>query len=106
MMINTGTIVFVEDDEDDMFLYKIILKDLGIESVTEWFTNADDAFEYLLHSVVQPFIIICDINLPGMNGINFKSQIDANKTLRKKSIPFVFISTAANKYTIEKLIRN
>ena len=101
-MLNTGPIVFVEDDEDDMEIYKIVLSQLGVESVTEWFKNSDEAFEYLINIDVQPYIIICDLNLPGRDGIELKLQIDANKTLRKKSIPFVFLSTAVDKYVVEK----
>lgn len=101
-MINSGPIILIEDDEDDMEIYKTILQELGVESAVEWFVNADDAFEYLLHTSTQPFVIICDINLPGKDGINLKIDIDNNKVLRKKSIPFVFLSTAADKYTIER----
>jgi response regulator RpfG family c-di-GMP phosphodiesterase len=33
------------------------------------------------------------VNLPKENGVEFKSRIDDDKQLRKKSIPFVFYST-------------
>jgi CheY-like chemotaxis protein len=33
--------------------------------------------------------------MPGINGLEFKRQIDADPVLRKKSIPFIFYSTAA-----------
>jgi CheY-like chemotaxis protein len=41
--------------------------------------------------------ILCDINLPGMNGFEFKSEIDNDFKLMEKSIPFIFFSTAATK---------
>jgi CheY-like chemotaxis protein len=101
-MINTGPIIFIEDDEDDVEIFKAVMLELKVKNRVEWFVTANDAYEYLLHNGTQPFIIICDLNLPGKDGINLKTDIDNNKVLRKKSIPFVFLSTAADKYIIEK----
>ena len=101
-MINSGPIIFVEDDEDDVEIFSSILKELGVESTVEWFIKADDAFEFLLNTTIQPFIIICDINLPGKDGIDLKIDIDNNQVLRRKSIPFIFLSTSADKYTVER----
>ena len=58
-----------------------------------WFTDSQSAFDFLKTTREQPFIIFSDVNLPAQNGIDFKRKIDADKQLRKKSIPFVFYST-------------
>lgn len=50
----------------------------------------------------NPFLILCDINLPAINGCEFKEQIDQDEQLKRKSIPFVFFSTASDKETINK----
>ena len=60
---------------------------------------------YLISTEDSVFIIFCDINLPGQNGLDFKKNIDANPELRNKSIPFVFFSTSANQHDVNKAYR-
>jgi CheY-like chemotaxis protein len=99
--MKTGPIILIEDDADDKDVFQDILKDLKITNVVMWFQNCDDAFSFLKSSSEQPFIIFCDVNLPGISGIECKRQIDENKELRKKSIPFVFCTTSADQKTVD-----
>jgi CheY-like chemotaxis protein len=50
----------------------------------------------------SPFLILCDINIPKMNGFSLKKAIDDDQELRGKTIPFVFLSTAADERTIDE----
>ena len=95
-------IILIDDDTDDKEVFLDILKDLNVTSPVIWFLNCDDAFSYLEKTSEQPFIIFCDLNLPGLSGIEFKRQIDDNKELRKKSIPFVFCSTSVDQKTVNE----
>jgi len=88
-------IVLVEDDQDDREIFERILKDLQVPYAFKWFFDAATAMEYLHDTKEQVFLIFCDINLPGISGLEFKQRIDSDPSLRKKSIPFVFFSTAA-----------
>jgi len=99
--MKTGPIILIEDDADDKDVFQDILKDLEITNVVMWFQNCDDAFSFLKSSSEQPFIIFCDVNLPGISGIECKRQIDENKELRKKSIPFVFCTTSADQKSVD-----
>lgn len=92
-----GPIVIVEDDIDDQEIISDVLNELGLHNETLFFTRTQNAFQYLKTTSKQPFIIICDINLPEINGFEFKKQVDKDPILRKKSIPFVFLSTAFEK---------
>src|SRR5687768_2818899 len=94
--MKSGPIILVEDDADDEDIFEEVLKELKVYNKIVWFINAKDAMEYLKATSEQPFIIFCDINLPGLSGIEMKRKIDADKELRRKSIPFVFYSTAAD----------
>jgi len=91
-----GPIISIEDDFDDQFLIKSILDELGISNQLIFFTNGLDALLYLETTQEQPFIILCDINMPIMNGLELRQRIEQNEYLRKKSIPFIFLSTADN----------
>ena len=93
----SGPIVIIEDDEDEKEIIEEVLKELNIPNKTVWFTRCTDAFDYLKAQTEQPFVILSDVNLPGLSGREFKKQIDNDEELKKKSIPFVFFTTAANK---------
>lgn len=98
--MKSGPIILIDDDSDDKDVFQDILKELKVSNTLVWFQNCDDAFSYLKTTSEQPFIIFCDLNLPGAPGIECKRHIDDDKELRKKSIPFVFCSTTVDQKTV------
>jgi CheY-like chemotaxis protein len=98
----SGPIVIIEDDKDDKEIVEEVLKELNIPNKLVWFKRCTDAFDYLKTQTEQPFVILSDVNLPGLSGRDFKKQIDDDEELRKKSIPFVFFTTAANKNYVDE----
>lgn len=102
MKVRTNPIVLVEDDKDDYELFKNALKDLHFEHRLIWFENSIEALEYLKKEEEQPFLIFSDINMHLQNGIEFKTKIDADERLRKKSIPFIFYTTTIDKEFVNK----
>ena len=101
-MSKSGPIIIVEDDIDDKEMFNFVIKDLGMPNKLIWFENTDDAIKYLRETGEQPFIIFCDVNMPGKNGLEFKKHIDNDIQLRRKSIPFVFYSTSANQRDVNE----
>ena len=95
-MPKNGPIVIVDDDRDDQAIYSEIIKELGINNEILMFTNGPDAFHYLKTATELAFIILCDVNMQGQKGLDFKKQIDEDRQLRQQSIPFVFLSTDAS----------
>jgi CheY-like chemotaxis protein len=95
-----GQIIIIEDDEDDQEVYVECLKAIGIPNEICFFDNAKDALDYLLNTEEQPFIILSDINMPGMSGLELKKQIQDDPYLCTKGIPFVFISTNASSVSV------
>jgi CheY-like chemotaxis protein len=93
----SGPIVIVEDDVDDQEIVAEILKELEAPNELLIFDNCTDALHFLKFATKQPFIILCDINLPQLNGLEFKKDIDTDSALRQKCVPFIFFSTAATK---------
>ncbi len=91
----------VEDDEDDQFLIGEAVRNLGLPNELRFFPNGQIALDYLETTTEQPFIILCDINMPLMNGLELRKHINKSEYLRKKSIPFIFLTTAANEKAIE-----
>ncbi len=101
-MAKAGPIVIIEDDYDDQEFIHDTLKELQIPNTIIFFSNTTDAFMYLKSTHDSPFLIICDINLPGTNGLEFKQQLDADDYMRERSIPFVFLTTSASKPAVKE----
>ena len=100
--MKSGPIVLIDDDIDDQEVFADILKELEVLNTLICFDNSKAGLEYLTKTTDQPFLIFCDVNLPGEKGTEFKRQIDADPALRKKSIPFVFYSTAINQDVVNE----
>jgi CheY-like chemotaxis protein len=101
-MPKSGPIIIVEDDHDDQDLLQEVFQELKIPNLLRIFNSCIEAFNYLLTTIENPFLIISDINLPAMNGLELKEKINQNDRLRRKNIPFVFLSTTSDKTTITK----
>ncbi|GAB4039357.1 response regulator [Spirosoma jeollabukense] len=91
-----GPIISIEDDEDDQYLISQAIQRLGVVNEVIFFANGQDALHYFENTQQQPFLILCDINMPLMNGLELRQYINQSEYLRRKSIPFVFLTTAAN----------
>jgi CheY-like chemotaxis protein len=92
-----GPIIIVEDDKDDQEIYTEAIQAIGIDNELKFFDGARPALDYLYTTPDQPFIILSDINMPVMTGLQFKENIQKDDYLRSKGIPFVFISTNASR---------
>jgi len=86
-----GKIILVDDQVYEKHLLKDALLDKSWDIDVEFFNNARDALEHLKKNADEIFLIISDMNMPGMNGMDFKITIDRDEYLRQKSIPFIFV---------------
>lgn len=99
-MSRTGPIVIIEDDPDDQIILKDAFKDLGTKNKLKFFNTCPEVFQYLMSTTDRPFLIISDVNLPGMDGTELRRLINENDLLRRKSIPFIFFTTTANRKAV------
>jgi two-component SAPR family response regulator len=95
-------IIIVEDDNDDCELLTTALIEIGVKNEFLCFQNPRDALNYLKATKNDTFLIISDVNMPMMNGLEFKKKINEDTRLHKKCIPFVFLSTSASVYLVNE----
>ena len=62
--------------------------------------NPVKALESLVSGVLKPDVIVLDVNMPVMNGIEVLSKIKKNKVT--SSIPVIMFSTSAHQDHIDK----
>ena len=100
--METKPILFIDDDEDDQFLFKQIILELNTPHPVLTFTNGQAALEYLKTEPNVPFLILSEISLPGMSGLELRQQMEDDEQLRKKSIPFIFVTYPIVDYLVEQ----
>ncbi len=106
-MNKTGPIIIIEDDEDDQVILGEIFKDLNYENELIFFGDSVMALEYLTDTDIEPFLVLSDINMPKLNGLELREKIHNNEDLRLKSIPYLFFSTSAEqKHVIDAYSRS
>ena len=101
-MSKTGPIILVEDDVNDVDVVKAAITDNGITNPILCFYGAMQALDYLCTTTDKPFLILCDIRMQGMNGLEFRNAINDDDFLRKKAIPFVFLTAAVSQDIIDE----
>lgn len=97
-----GPIVIVEDTEDERVLYEIAFRNLKVPNQLRYFKNGREALDYLVTTKENPFLIICDMQMPVMDGLEFRQRVSDNPYLRKKATPFVFRTGKVTAYEVDR----
>ncbi len=106
-MNKTGPIIIIEDDADDQQILTDIFKELNYANELIFFSDSELALQYLIDTDVEPFLVLSDINMPKLNGMELREKIINNEDLRLKSIPYLFFSTSAEqKHVIDAYSRS
>jgi CheY-like chemotaxis protein len=97
-----GPIIFVDDNRHEHTLIRTVFRELSVRNDLLCFSLAAKALEHLTTSMRDPFIIISDLRMPEMDGLEFRQRIWENHALRKKSIPFIFRTGSATIEDVNK----
>ena len=100
--MNNNPIYIVDDDEDDQQIIKEVVAELSLANELKFFYTAEAVLNELRKSDLIPFIIISDINLPGMDGFTLREKILTETSMSDKSIPFIFWSTTASDAQVKR----
>ena len=98
----TKPILLVEDDSVDAMTVRRALKEIGSTRPLVHRLNGEEALEYLgsASEVELPGLILLDLNMPRMNGLEFLEIKAADERLREVSV--VVLSTSTNSHDIER----
>jgi DNA-binding NtrC family response regulator len=103
--MQTGAVWIVDDDSDDKDLLTEVFKELQLPNDLVFFNNAAQLLKCLGEVNEAPFIILCDVNLPGTDGFELREMMISSPDKNFQSVPFIFWSTHATETQIEKAFR-
>jgi CheY-like chemotaxis protein len=93
MMKNNKTMLLVEDDHIDAMTVQRALREINVTNPLHVVGDGEEALNYLRNGPeTQPCIILLDLNMPKMNGIEFLEEAKRDDLLKK--IPVIVLTTS------------
>lgn len=97
MRANNRPILLVEDDHVDILTIKRAMKEIAVANPIVTRENGEDALAYLRDPAsARPCIILLDLNMPIMNGLEFLQQAKHDEQFR--SIPVIVLTTSEEQH--------
>ncbi len=93
-MIKSLNILLIEDDAIEVMKFNRVLKTLDLNHKIIEANNGEEALSILKDKEIIPDIIILDLNMPKINGIEFLQILKNDDTL--KYIPAIILTTSNN----------
>ncbi|GLQ56186.1 response regulator [Devosia nitrariae] len=101
------TIVMIEDDEGHARLIEKNIRRAGVRNEIVQFSDGTSALEYLFDTEGQnaghtgrALLILLDLNLPDMSGIDILKRLKASEQLRRS--PVVVLTTTDDRHEIQR----
>jgi len=101
------TIIMIEDDEGHARLIEKNIRRAGVANEIIPFTNGTDALKYLFGtdgtgsvSSGRQLLVLLDLNLPDMTGIDILEKVKANEHTRRS--PVVVLTTTDDQREIQR----
>jgi CheY-like chemotaxis protein len=100
-------IVMIEDDEGHARLIEKNIRRAGVNNRIQPFANGTDAVSYLFGAdgtaavnKSKPLLVLLDLNLPDMTGVDILKRIKSNEHLKR--IPVVVLTTTDDAAEIQR----
>lgn len=98
-MKRNGDIIIIEDDQDDweilIDIFKKVMKEQKYDNRVIVFEDSTMVLDYLNDSNNEIFMVISDINMPLLDGLELRKSICADPDLHKRCTPYIFLTTGA-----------
>jgi two-component system response regulator len=90
-------VLLIDDDEDDYVLMADAIREADLSFTLKWIHSGEEALRFLKDGDacgMRPSLILIDLNMPGMNGLEIIKAIKTDDSAR--DIPVVALTTSAS----------
>jgi CheY-like chemotaxis protein len=98
--MQSQAIWIIDNDSDDQDVVKHVWQELKLPNKLIFLEDAKHALRTLQYEEYSPFIIICELNLPGINGFELRRIMLEKNEKKFHSVPFIFWTTQASEEQI------
>ena len=88
------SLLLIDDDEIERMKFKRVCQKNNYAHTVLEASNGEIALDILTNEKALPNLILLDLNMPKMNGIEFLGSLKANESL--KYIPIIIMSSSDN----------
>ncbi len=88
-------ILLVDDDVAMTYLNKLMLKENAVNCQMDECLNGSEALSYIKNTQTQPDIILMDINMPVMDGLQFLEEFNHRESPEQP--PWVFMLSSSDR---------
>lgn len=107
MESNQDYILYVDDNEDDIFMAQRALKKSRLQNEFIYLHDGQECIDYLLNEgeyknadTPLPVVLLLDINMPKVSGLDVLKKLRSEE--RTKLLPVVMLTTSDTNNDIEK----
>ncbi len=101
LLNNISPVLLVEDDAVDVMTVKRCFKQLKISNQLLIANNGEEALQLLTQThLMRPCIILLDINMPKMNGLELLNRLKSS--LKLKKIPVVMLTSSKEESDVDQ----
>ncbi|OUJ72613.1 response regulator [Hymenobacter crusticola] len=109
-MSKLSCILLVDDDQTTNFLNQLLLKKLGIAEQILVAQDGQEALNMLTQPAepqapTYPALILLDVNMPGMNGIQFLEAYQQMPLSQQQAIVIIMLTTSLHPRDVERVQR-
>ena len=97
------TIIMVEDDEGHASLIEKNIRRAGVCNEIRTFASGTGAIDHLFSDEVRnagPFLVLLDLNLPDMNGVEILAKLKGDEKLKRA--PVVVLTTTDDQREVQR----
>jgi CheY-like chemotaxis protein len=94
-MVQEKTILHIDDDPDDLFIFRMAMEELGLGPILQQEDNALRALHALQQQPAHahPGLIVVDLNMPVLSGKDFLAHLGRHPSLHR--VPVIVFTTSS-----------